>query len=627
MSNYNSRDIFFSFKEYNNNYNNVLSAYLSKHDDFDEKNFIENELDLYNLCLENATLTSHFCTTNKKYTINFGNCKFYISKIHDSLFTSKKVDDGWNLELALKYQVTFKKIIEYLKEKKELVSDIKTKKYNYLISTAKTPEVRKLLSDIFYKKVTLFSVVNYLKEKTNTETYSLFLAEFNICCVNIFNEFMFAIDEDDIKTALEQSENNLEYVYAYEGDLLNFSIFVKDIGGFKTVRNVTGLFKEQKENTIKLVCLNSLMINYFAGFCVNPIFCFENISHLKYVYNFLNNVKKGSNDIINEYNNSTNYNSFSSTFNIKNCAFQNTELPDLQKVFFVHYQCDDFNVSDEIKSLSIFADDKVVEFKNKSEADNIEEYSSMVNKLTDIGLIPIHWSQNRPYFGVEHIKARYYKLTANKIELEYKNSLNLSGILKHRFGEDYVNHPRLDNLALLNSFNGISSAEKGLRTFDANRVLLLSKIYFGILNKTLKISIFNNEETTKVTVQSINNIVVIEQPSLNNLLQSTIEDYLEEFKPDINGDGYIRLVDALSAYFSNGIFPILESKIIFKKINKKKLGWALKELYKSEKTDNLEIEYFRFAQENINLFEKEVIIMENFNKSNFYKTFTSNPAK
>ena len=189
-------------------------------------------------------------------------------------------------------------------------------------------------------------------------------------------------------------------------------------------------------------------------------------------------------------------------------------LPSFKDVFFVHYQCEDFNVSDEITSLSIFADDKVIEFKNKSEAENIEEYCKTVNDLLERGLIPIHWSQNRPYFGVEHIMSRYHKLTGKKIELEYKNSLNLSGILKHKFGEEYVNHPRLDNLALLNGFNGSSIKEKGLRTFDANRVLLLSKIYFGVLNKTLKIGIYNTEETTVVPEQSTNNIEVIEQSNL-----------------------------------------------------------------------------------------------------------------
>lgn len=113
----------------------------------------------------------------------------------------------------------------------------------------------------------------------------------------------------------------------------------------------------------------------------------------------------------------------------------------------------------------------------------------------------------------------------------------------------------------------------------------------------------------------------------NNVLKSTIEDYLEEFKTEINGDGYTVLIDALFEYFSNGIFPVLTSKINFKRINKKRVGWSLKQLYRSEKTSNLEIEYFRFAQENINIFKDEIIVAENFNKSKFYKAFTTNPAK
>lgn len=220
-----------------------------------------------------------------------------------------------------------------------------------------------------------------------------------------------------------------------------------------------------------------------------------------------------------------------------------TALPVFKDVFFVHYQCEDFNVSDEITSLSIFADDKVIEFKNKSEAENIEEYCNTVNELLERGLTPIHWSQNRPYYGVEHIMSRYHKLSGKKIELEYKNSLNLSAVLKHKFGEEYVNHPRLDNLAHLNSFNGSSIKEKGLRTFDANRVLLLSKIYFGILNKTLKIGIYNAEETTVVPEQVTNNIEVIEQSSLKKFpakyhaLAYIFELLADENKPTQDFDG------------------------------------------------------------------------------------------
>ena len=134
------------------------------------------------------------------------------------------------------------------------------------------------------------------------------------------------------------------------------------------------------------------------------------------------------------------------------------------------------------------------------------------------------------------------------------------------------------------------------------------------------------EQITEENDINVENQGVIEKDQ-KDILQLTIEDYLEEFEIYINGKGYETLVNALYKYFSNGTFPVLESKIYFKRINKKRVGWALKELYKSEKTSNLNIEYFRFAKDNINLFENEIIIEEQFKKSNFYKTFTTNPAK
>ena len=128
----------------------------------------------------------------------------------------------------------------------------------------------------------------------------------------------------------------------------------------------------------------------------------------------------------------------------------------------------------------------------------------------------------------------------------------------------------------------------------------------------------------------LENIAIKEEnlsPEENDILKSTIDDYLDEFRIEINGNGYEVLTNALFEYFSSGSFPVLASKINFKRINKKRVGWALKDLYKSEKTNNLEIEYFRFAKDNINLFADEIIIEEGFKKSKFYKMFTTNPTK
>lgn len=113
----------------------------------------------------------------------------------------------------------------------------------------------------------------------------------------------------------------------------------------------------------------------------------------------------------------------------------------------------------------------------------------------------------------------------------------------------------------------------------------------------------------------------------NNLLKSTIEDYLEEFKEEINNNGYEILVDALFEYFSNDTFPILSAKINFKSINKKRVGLALKKLHKSEKLGKIPFEYLVFAKENINLFANETLEEATFTKSNLYKAFTTNPAK
>lgn len=300
LSNYNTRNIHFSLKEYNNNYQNLLTEFLSIHEDFDEKQFIEYELDLYDLCLENATLTHYFYKGKNKYAVNFGNCRFIISKIYDNLVNFKDENDGWDLELALKYQASFKKIIEYLKKKKEILSNINSKSYNTLLNIAATPEVKELLINVFYEKISLFSVESYIKEKTNETNFSLFMNEFNGCCINIFNEFMFKVKEEDIKDALQTYGHKLEYVYVYEDELPKIKAFVREINNTLTVYNVDGLFKEPRENTIKLVFLNNLMINYYDGFFTQEIVGFENISHLKYVYNYLNDIENNQVSINNK---------------------------------------------------------------------------------------------------------------------------------------------------------------------------------------------------------------------------------------------------------------------------------------------------------------------------------------
>ncbi len=433
MVDYNKREIFFSLKDYKSNYERLLSEYLSKHEDFDEKQFVDYELDLYDLCSQHVVFDSYYENGKLRYSFNFANCTFLINKLYDNLVTFKEEYDGWDLELAMKYRSSFNKIIELLLDKKEQYSNLKVKKYNSMIEICKTPEVKQLVFEILNNRMSEINVIKYIEENTNAETIDLFLSEFKSCFIFMSNEFMFHVKDEDIKEALELNKHNLNYVFAYESDLQKFKVFTKDFDGIKTVYNVSSLFNEEKEYTVKLVYLNNMMIDYHdGGFFAHEIEGFENLSHYKYIY--------------------------------------------------------------------------------------------------------------------ENIKERYCK--PSKVE-------------------------------------------------EVNKVI-----------------IENQEEYIDNDIDNI-----------NDYTKSTIIEYLEDIQDYLDVTNYGILVDALYKYFTTNEFPVLEKKIIFKRVNKKKVGWALKEVYKNIKTDALDIEYFSFAKDNINIFEKEVIVTENFLKSNFYKMFTQNPDK
>jgi hypothetical protein len=161
------------------------------------------------------------------------------------------------------------------------------------------------------------------------------------------------------------------------------------------------------------------------------------------------------------------------------------DLPLCEKVFFIHYQCEQFDVGRKIFSLSVLVNGKEIQFSLPDEAKNIKNFCDKVNELQREGLRPIHWNQTTHHYGETHIKNRYKELTSKSISLTYIEDINLSAWLKVCFGERYINHPRLDNLALLNKFNTIEQLEKDNRTFASVRLKLLSKIYFNIQRGTL----------------------------------------------------------------------------------------------------------------------------------------------
>jgi hypothetical protein len=160
-------------------------------------------------------------------------------------------------------------------------------------------------------------------------------------------------------------------------------------------------------------------------------------------------------------------------------------LPPLDSVFFIHYQCDNFDVGNKIKGLYLRSKGNTEEFF-EDEVSDIRSYANKVKELIGEGLIPVHWNQDRPTFGAKHINERYKELTGEELGLEYNNGINLAEYLVLKYNDSYIQHPRLDNLAKMNGFSGIRDCELGQRTFGTSRFHLLEKIYFGELKGTLK---------------------------------------------------------------------------------------------------------------------------------------------
>lgn len=270
----NNNILFFgcSFDNYKFNYDKRLDEFLINFYDTSETEFITGELKF----LENILYDFENGTG--------GMDEFSMSDV--DIF--KKASYVVSMISYEQYCYSNNKKINFLKERKDLLSNINVKKYNNLLYLAKTHEVKELLTEIFYKNLSIFNVVNYINEKTTVETYNLFINEFNTCYEFICNEFMFHAKEEDIKKAIDIFEKNLEYIYVDEKEFSHIKHFVRIINNYKTVFNVRGFSFEKKENAEKIIYLNNLMIDYYNDFFENHIECFENISHLRSVYYYLN---------------------------------------------------------------------------------------------------------------------------------------------------------------------------------------------------------------------------------------------------------------------------------------------------------------------------------------------------
>lgn len=176
-------------------------------------------------------------------------------------------------------------------------------------------------------------------------------------------------------------------------------------------------------------------------------------------------------------------------------------------VFVVHYACESFKKEHgkrpSISAIAIkkfnttqsyfFSPDKTGEgccYASKEEAvsrwDEFEakmlrEFCEFVCKYPNATWV--HWNMRNESYGFDAIALRFLALTKEPLSLNIINKLDLAALFADIYGNDYIEHPRLErlmrknNIADLDFMSGVEEAEAFERkAFNAIRLSVLRKV-------------------------------------------------------------------------------------------------------------------------------------------------------
>jgi hypothetical protein len=133
------------------------------------------------------------------------------------------------------------------------------------------------------------------------------------------------------------------------------------------------------------------------------------------------------------------------------------------------------------------------------------------------------------------------------------------------------------------------------------------------------LSWFESHNTVTIGLQN----ETVDEPNENDFLISTIDEYLEPFKKNMNEGDYNILVSAIKQHIETGSFPELKKEILInRRPAQKKFGWAINRIYDA-KNMGVEKALLTFAHKNISLFKNAEFNEKDFLNCNLYKYFTT----
>mgnify|MGYP003636270025 CR=1 FL=1 len=220
-------------------------------------------------------------------------------------------------------------------------------------------------------------------------------------------------------------------------------------------------------------------------------------------------------------------------------------LPELEDSIIVHYGSEMLNevehliyciagISHKPNKTYFFGDNTVTSGgpKTETEIKIIEKFKNYIDNNQNKTFI--HWSMQKPDWGFEAIASRYYQLTNKAIDLSPKNVKDLSEYLKNKYGRNYMEHPRLNNLAVLNNFSGFQK-EKVVKTKhdNVNRLELLFSIVQADIQGTLKTNNKTPQQNTKQIPKPNEALISFRNTEIINSLHNELKGYFKGFEAEL----------------------------------------------------------------------------------------------
>lgn len=154
------------------------------------------------------------------------------------------------------------------------------------------PRVRELYYKIFYDRIDLTQVVDFIDNNTTKRSLSLFLDELYHSYFNLVGNLIEHTSNKDIEKALNSSSAFYEYIELTNIEKDVYSANIRDVDGKKILYGVYSLRNRITKDEKEFYYIDNTLLNYYCDFTNEGINYINNFIFFRYTYNRLLDIYK-----------------------------------------------------------------------------------------------------------------------------------------------------------------------------------------------------------------------------------------------------------------------------------------------------------------------------------------------